>query len=111
MLTLWTVRWHLKVMAAFQSRVISPVRALKHRPWPLSTAVAPKLPVHEAIEEEHTPYYDPARFYPARLGDILNDQYQLATKLGYGSSSTIWLARDLNQFVPTYSPHISSGIC
>ncbi|KAJ5415840.1 hypothetical protein N7465_004535 [Penicillium sp. CMV-2018d] len=77
---------------------MSPVWALKHRLWPLSTAVPPKLPVNEAIEEELTPYYDPARFYPAQLGSVLNDRYQLATKLGYGSSSTIWLARDLTQW-------------
>jgi hypothetical protein len=31
--------------------------------------------------------------------NVLKGRYQLATKLGYGSSSTIWLARDLNQFV------------
>lgn len=74
-------------------------RALKHRPWPRSTAIALKIPVAEAVEEECTPYYDPARFYPARIGDILNNQYQLTTKLGYGSNSTTWLARDLNQFV------------
>lgn len=55
--------------------------------------------MNEAVEEELTPYYDPTRFYPARLGNVLNGRYQLATKLGYGSSSTIWLARDLNQFV------------
>jgi serine/threonine-protein kinase SRPK3 len=93
-------------MATFQSRAMSPVWALKHRPWPLSTAIAPKLPMNEAVEEERTPYYDPARFFPARLGNVLKGRYQLATKLGYGSSSTIWLARDLNQFVlhvhPTY---------
>ncbi|KAL3482074.1 kinase-like protein [Aspergillus californicus] len=71
-------------MATFQSRAMSPVWALKHRPWPLSPAVAPKLPVNEAVEEERTPYYDPARFYPTRLGTVLNDRYQLATKLGYG---------------------------
>lgn len=92
-------------MATFQSRVIAPVRALKHRPWPLSRAVAPKLLVNETIEEEHTPYYDPTRFYPAHLGDVLNERYQLATKLGYGSGSTIWLARDLNQFVPHVTSH------
>jgi hypothetical protein len=86
-------------MATFQSRALSPVWTLKHRPWPLSTAVAPKLLVDEAIEEERTPYYDPARFYPVRLGNVLNDRYQLTTKVGYGSSSTVWLARDLNQFV------------
>lgn len=85
-----------------------PVWALK-RPWPLSTAVAPKLPVNEGIEEECTPYYTPTRFYPARLGDILIDRYQLATKLGYGSNSTVWLARDLNQFV--LHPRLPSSIC
>ena len=68
-------------MATFQSQFMSPVRALKHRPWPLSTAVAPKLPVSEAIEEECMPYYDSNRFYPARLGDVLNGRYQLATNL------------------------------
>ncbi|PWY94164.1 kinase-like protein [Aspergillus sclerotioniger CBS 115572] len=85
-------------MATFLSRAISPVRALKHRPWPLSTAIAPQLPVNEATEEERIPYYDPARFYPARLGEVLNNRYQLATKLGHGTNSTTWLARDLNQW-------------
>ncbi|KAJ5365154.1 hypothetical protein N7517_008040, partial [Penicillium concentricum] len=55
--------------------------------------------VNEPIEEERTPYYDPAQFCSARLGCVLNDQYQLAMKLGNGSNSTTWLARDLNQFV------------
>jgi hypothetical protein len=35
---------------------MSPVWALKHRPWPLLTAIAPKLPMNEAVEEESTPY-------------------------------------------------------
>jgi hypothetical protein len=60
---------------------MSPVGALKHRPWPLSRAAIPKLPVNEATEEECTPYYDPARFYPARLGNILNGRYQLINNL------------------------------
>lgn len=93
-------------MASLHRYAISPFRVLKHRPWPLSTAVAPKLPVKEPIEEECTPYYDPARFYPAQLGHVLGDRYQLATKLGYGSNSITWLARDLNQFVHN-TPHTS----
>ncbi|KAL5342292.1 protein kinase [Aspergillus crustosus] len=83
-------------MATIPPRTISLFRALTHCPWPASTVVAPRLALNEPIEEEHTPYYDPARFYPARVGDVLNNRYQLATKLGYGSCSTIWLARDLN---------------
>jgi hypothetical protein len=43
---------------------MSPVWALKHRPWPLLTAIAPKLPMNEAVEEESTPYYDLRVFIP-----------------------------------------------
>lgn len=89
----------LEHMSTTFIRVLSPLAALRHRPWPSSPAVAPQLDIKESIEEEKTPYYSPAKFYPAHIGEVLNDRYQLVTKLGYGSSSTIWLARDLKQFV------------
>lgn len=47
------------------------------------------------LEEEGLPEYDSNHFYPVRLGEIFNDRFQTVAKLGYGSSSTIWLARDL----------------
>lgn len=47
------------------------------------------------VEEETLPEYNPDHFYPVKLGEVLNDRYQVVAKLGYGSSSTIWLARDL----------------
>jgi serine/threonine-protein kinase SRPK3 len=47
------------------------------------------------IEEETMPEYIPEHFYPVHLGEVFNDQFQTVAKLGYGSSSTIWLARDL----------------
>ena len=78
---------------------MNPLGLLKHRPWPSSTVIAPRLDNGQPIEEELTPYYDPSRFYPAQLGDVLNGQYQLTTKLGHGTSSTVWLARDLNQYI------------
>lgn len=76
---------------------------LTHPPWPVSTAVAPRLDPSSLVEEEKTPYYDSSRFYPVSLGQILDGRYQIATKLGYGSSSTVWLARDLHRcfFSPT----------
>ncbi|PFH51083.1 hypothetical protein AMATHDRAFT_75166 [Amanita thiersii Skay4041] len=50
------------------------------------------------LEEEKTPYYDPRYFYPARLGDVLHGRYQIVTKIGFGTGSTVWLARDLFQW-------------
>ena len=47
------------------------------------------------IEEETIPEYKPEYFYPARIGEVFNDRFQIVSKLGYGSSSTIWLAHDL----------------
>lgn len=78
---------------------MNPLWVLKHRPYPPSTAIAPRLDNDQLVEEELTPYYDSSRSYPAQLGDVLNGRYQLATKLGHGTSSTVWLARDLNQCV------------
>ncbi|KAK2802667.1 hypothetical protein FQN50_007275 [Emmonsiellopsis sp. PD_5] len=47
------------------------------------------------VEEEELPDYKADRFYPVRLGEVFNDRYQTIAKLGFGSSSTTWLARDL----------------
>ncbi|KAG5746518.1 hypothetical protein H9Q70_010792 [Fusarium xylarioides] len=47
------------------------------------------------VEEEEIPGYVASRFYPAHLGQVFQQRYQAVTKLGFGSSSTIWLARDL----------------
>lgn len=49
----------------------------------------------QPVEEEAMPEYNPDHFYPVRLGEIFNGRFQTVAKLGYGSSSTIWLARDL----------------
>jgi hypothetical protein len=47
------------------------------------------------IEEETQPRYHPDAFYPAKLGEIVNDRYKLVGKLGYGMTATVWLAKDL----------------
>ncbi|KAL5882765.1 hypothetical protein ACKVWC_001770 [Pyricularia oryzae] len=49
------------------------------------------------IEEERFAYYDSGIFYHVHIGDVLNDRYQVITKLGYGSVSTTWLAKDLKE--------------
>ncbi|KAJ0416883.1 kinase-like domain-containing protein [Aspergillus carlsbadensis] len=47
------------------------------------------------FEEEEIPDYQANRFYPVELGQIVQDRYQIIAKFGFGSSSTTWLARDL----------------
>ncbi|KAK3331707.1 kinase-like domain-containing protein [Cercophora scortea] len=49
----------------------------------------------QSVEEETMPEYNPNHFYPVSLGEIFDGRFQTVAKLGYGSSSTIWLARDL----------------
>ena len=55
------------------------------------------LPPDRLIDEELTPGYDPKYYYPARIGDILHDQYRIITKVGFGCSSTVWLAEDIRR--------------
>ncbi|KAF4949127.1 hypothetical protein FGADI_9131 [Fusarium gaditjirri] len=75
-----------------------PLMVLYRRPWPISSAVAPRLDPSIPVEEEKTPNYHADRFYPIHLGQVLAERYQIATKLGYGANSTVWLARDLNRW-------------
>ena len=47
------------------------------------------------VEEESILNYKAQRYYPVRIGEVFNNRYQAIGKLGYGSSSTVWLCRDL----------------
>lgn len=53
------------------------------------------MDANQLIEEEEIPDYRADRFYPMRLGEVFEDRYQVLAELGFGSSSTTWLARDL----------------
>ncbi|KXJ85936.1 serine threonine protein kinase, CMGC group, partial [Microdochium bolleyi] len=69
------------------------------RAWkPLDFAQASRfvrLPTEQLIDEERLPGYTASQYYPVRLGEVIKDQYQIVGKLGFGASSTVWLARDL----------------
>ncbi|KAM3548557.1 hypothetical protein MY1884_009129 [Beauveria asiatica] len=49
----------------------------------------------QKIEEERLPFYLRNDYYPMRIGDVVHNHYQVVSKLGYGTSATVWLARDL----------------
>ncbi|TDL19982.1 CMGC/SRPK protein kinase [Rickenella mellea] len=75
------------------------LRTLFRRAWkPLrfSNQDFVRIPAHQKVEEETIPDYVATRYYPVRIGDIFQDRYQVVGKLGYGASSTVWLARDLS---------------
>ena len=57
------------------------------------------LPADVPIEEERIPGYDPRRFLPVNPGDLLNNRYKVVVKLGWGTTSTVWLAQDTHRYV------------
>lgn len=70
-----------------------PGRAWK--PLAFSNTNFGRIPLEEKLEEEFIPGYVASRYYPVRIGQIFNDRYQVIGKLGFGATSTVWLARDL----------------
>lgn len=49
----------------------------------------------EVLEEERFEEFKAGRYYPVEIGDIFASKYQVIGKLGFGVTSTVWLARDL----------------
>lgn len=62
---------------------------------PFSDSKHPLIPLADKVEEELFPDYRASRYYPVTIGQILRERYQIVGKLGFGASSTVWLARDL----------------
>lgn len=79
------------------------IRAVGGSHAPLKPPQATLIPHNILIEEEHLPVYARNSFYPVRLGDIFKGRYEVLVKLGYGTTSTIWLAQDLLSVHPSIS--------
>ncbi|OBT44936.1 hypothetical protein VE00_04746 [Pseudogymnoascus sp. WSF 3629] len=67
---------------------------LRKKPFSIPSP-GPPLPPGIFVDEEISPVYDSKYFYPAKPGEVLADRYQTLVKVGWGVSSTVWLARDL----------------
>ncbi|KAJ4523061.1 hypothetical protein HRR75_001459 [Exophiala dermatitidis] len=74
-------------------------RAISSLPRTFPTDGFEMLPLHEKYEEEGIPGYKAERFYPVRLGEVFESRYQVVAKLGFGTVSTVWLCRDLEENV------------
>ena len=49
------------------------------------------------VEEETVSGYNPKHYYFVKLGEVLYERYKIIGKLGFGSASTVWLCRDLQE--------------
>lgn len=47
------------------------------------------------LQEEAMEGFSSGEYYPMVIGDVLDSRYQVVGKLGFGVSSTVWLARDM----------------
>jgi hypothetical protein len=45
--------------------------------------------------------YRDGGYHPVHLGDVYQQRYRVIHKLGFGSYSTVWLARDLQAVTQT----------
>lgn len=59
-----------------------------------SNSIPPVLSPDVPVDEEGVPGYRAETYFNANPGDLLNDKYRLVAKIGWGTSSTVWLAHD-----------------
>lgn len=77
------------------SRLWSPLAGAYSNRRPQISAMSTHRPLYEHIDEvERLNYYRPGGYHPIQIGVRFRDRYRTVHKLGYGSYSTIWLARD-----------------
>ncbi|CAG8051857.1 unnamed protein product [Penicillium salamii] len=77
---------------------IYPFGFLRSHPSKTHAIPASFIQASQCVEEERAPHYNPRHFYPMQLHAVIANRYQVAAKLGWGTSSTVWLARDLYQW-------------
>ncbi|CAG8279482.1 unnamed protein product [Penicillium salamii] len=66
-------------------------------PWPVIVLPNNGFDIVEepVVEEEESEGFSTGDYYPVVIGDVLDSRYQVVGKLGFGVSSTVWLARDM----------------
>lgn len=65
-----------------------------------TAATLARLPrTDQPFEEEAIPDYDASHFCQVTPGDVVGDgRYSIISKLGWGRTSTVWLAKDLQRY-------------
>jgi serine/threonine-protein kinase SRPK3 len=63
------------------------------------------VPDSHLLEEERFEDFRSGTYYPVNIGDVFASKYQVIGKLGFGVSSTVWLAHDLEYVEPSPDLH------
>ena len=70
----------------------------RRQPWPqLKFPTSGFEVVSDAVllEEEQLEEFQRGIYFPVKIGDVFSSKYQVVGKLGFGVTSTVWPARDL----------------
>ncbi|KAJ5720561.1 uncharacterized protein N7483_008495 [Penicillium malachiteum] len=86
---------HLLRLTLTQRRTLTSVA--RKSLWQFPPSPGPSIPQHKLIDEEKFPGYDSGAYYPAKQGELLADKFQLVLKVGFGTQSTVWFARDISR--------------
>ncbi|AEO68037.1 uncharacterized protein THITE_2050733 [Thermothielavioides terrestris NRRL 8126] len=65
------------------------------RPLRFPSAGFELVPTDHILEEEQFDEFKAGQYFPVRIGDVYDSKYQVLGKLGFGTTSTVWLARNL----------------
>lgn len=76
-------------------RTVTYSLAARLQPREFPTTGFEEIDPSQKVEEERLSCYNRDQYYPMRIGEVLQDRYQVVAKLGYGVTSTVWLSRDL----------------
>ncbi|KAK3292975.1 kinase domain-containing protein [Chaetomium fimeti] len=72
------------------------IRRAPLAPLRFPTAGFETVPTSRLLEEERLDEFKAGNYYPVNIGDLFaSNKYQVIGKLGFGSTSTVWLARNL----------------
>ncbi|CAI4213687.1 unnamed protein product [Parascedosporium putredinis] len=85
-------------MASIQKWARGLLRRASWVPLRFPTTGFEVIPATELLGEEQFDEFKTGNYYPVNVGDLFaSDKYQVVGKLGFGSTSTVWLARNLQE--------------
>ena len=90
-------------MASLIKLVRGPFRRSQSLPLQFPSTGFPLVSSLLPLEEEHLDEFKAGKYCPD-IGDVYNGKYKVLGKLGFGSTSTVWLARNLQYVAPWSSP-------